>query len=69
MDSLGRTMKDYTAWFQFERQNIYRSRVRIACDGISLAHANARAWIKFMDTQEFKDGENGWVLKKLELKG
>ena len=69
MDSLGRTMENYHAWFQLERQDVYRSRVRIVCDGISLAHASARAWIKFMDMEEFKNGGGDWVLKKLELKG
>ena len=36
-------------------------------DGISDTHANARAWIKFMKTQFYKDAPDSWELESLEL--
>ena len=62
-DSLGQTMKNYHAWFQNKKQN---TAITIACDGISLAHANARAWIKFMKTQSYREDENNWHLEALD---
>ena len=44
MDSLGRKMKDYTAWFQNDEAS---KTFILTCDGISESHAEARAWLKF----------------------
>ena len=63
MDSLGRTMKNYHAWFQNEKQN---TAITIACDGISEPHAEARAWLKFMGTQSFREDEDNWELEALD---
>jgi len=63
MDSLGRTMENYHAWFQNEKAN---KAITIACDGISLTHANARAWIKFMGTQAWKEDKFSWRLETLD---
>ena len=53
-------MKNYHAWFQNEKQN---TAITIACDGISETHAEARAWIKFMGTQDFRDDKDNWELE------
>ena len=44
-------MKAYTAIFL----NTWGERYSMFADGISDTHANARAWIKFMKTQFYKD--------------
>ena len=56
------TMKPYTATF-FNRWN---ERYVMFADGISDTHANARAWIKFMKTQFFKDAPDAWELESLK---
>ena len=56
------TMKPYTATFH----NTWDESYVMFADGISYTHANARAWIKFIDTQWFKDAPNAWELKHLE---
>ena len=63
MDSLGRTMKNYHAWFQNKKQN---TAITIACDGVSEAHAEARGWLKFMGTQAFKEDKDNWELEALD---
>jgi len=66
MDSLGQTMKDYTAWFQNDEANTTHV---MAIDGISENHAQARAWIKFMQMQDFREDEDNWELETVELEG
>ena len=62
-DSLGRTMKNYHALFINDKTTI-----TLAIDGISETHAEARAWIKFMATQSFKEyDEDSWKLEALDL--
>jgi len=56
-------MKNYHAWFQNKKTN---TAITIACDGISLTHANARAWLKFMGTQAFRENEDNWELEALD---
>ena len=63
MDSLGQTMKNYHAWFQNKKQT---TAITIACDGISDGHAGARAWLKFMGTQAFKEDKDNWELEALD---
>ena len=55
-------MNNYYAHFTNKKTSIM-----IAADGISLTHANARAWIKFMKTQSYREDEDGWELEELEL--
>ena len=55
------TMKPYTATFY----NTWDESYVMFADGISYTHANARAWIKFMKTQFYKDAPNAWDLKHL----
>ena len=57
-----RFMDNYYAHFTNKKTSIM-----IAADGISLTHANARAWIKFMKTQSYREDEDGWELEELEL--
>ena len=59
-------MKNYHAWFQNEKQN---TAITVACDGISESHAEARAWLKFFDYEEFREDEDSWELETVELKG
>ena len=56
-------MKNYHAWFQNEQKS---RAITIACDGISETHAQARAWIKFMGTQAFREDEDNWELEALD---
>ena len=56
-------MTNYHAWFQNKQTN---TAITIACDSISLTHANARAWLKFMGTQAFREDEDGWELEALD---
>ena len=63
MDSLGRTMQNYHAWFQNKKQN---TAITVACDGISETHAQARAWLKFMGTQSFREDKDNWHLEALD---
>lgn len=63
MDSLGRKMKDYTAWFQNDEAS---TTILVACDGISKSHAQARAWIKFFGYEEFEKDEDNWELETVE---
>ena len=55
------TMKPYTATFENTWGEIYK----MSCDGVSDVHANARAWLKFMDTQWYRDAPRDWTLKKV----
>jgi len=64
MDSLGREMKRYTAWFQNDEAS---QTIIVECDGISENHAQARAWIKFMATQAFKEDKDNWELEAVEF--
>jgi len=57
------TMKAYTATFF----NSWNERYVMCADGISDTHANARAWIKFMKTQFYKDAPDSWELEELVL--
>jgi hypothetical protein len=67
-DSLGRRAKEYYAHFTNEKTRWTNgSSILIEVDGISLAHANARAWIKFMKTQSYRENEGGWELEELKL--
>jgi hypothetical protein len=59
-------MKNYTAWFQNDEAS---KTYLVACDGISESHAQARAWIKFFDYEEFREDEDSWELETVELKG
>ena len=54
-------MKPYTATFENTWGEIYK----MSCDGVSDVHANARAWLKFMDTQWYRDAPLEWKLKKV----
>jgi len=63
MDSLGRKMKNYTAWFQNDKRS---KTVLLKCDGISVPHAEARAWLKFFGHEEFKRDEGNWELETVE---
>jgi hypothetical protein len=56
-------MENYHAWFQNEKQN---TAITVAVDGISVPHAEARAWIKFMGTLAFKEDEDNWKLEALD---
>ena len=56
-------MKNYHAWFQNKKQN---ATITIACDGISTDHAQARAWLKFMGTQSYREDESNWELETLD---
>ena len=60
---MGIKMINYHAWFQNEQKS---RAITIACDGISESHAQARAWIKFMGTQAFREDEDGWELEALD---
>tara|TARA_Y100000310_G_scaffold306589_1_gene347871 strand:- start:1986 stop:2198 length:213 start_codon:yes stop_codon:yes gene_type:complete len=57
------TMKAYTATFL----NTWSERYVLYADGISDTHANARAWIKFMKTQFYKDAPDSWELEELVI--
>ena len=59
------TMKPYIATFAHTGK-LTRTETTVRCDGISDAHAQARAWIKHMGSLVYKSDENGWEL--LELK-
>ena len=55
-------MKNYHAWFTNDKTTI-----TLAVDGISETHAKARAWLKFMRTQTFKEhDEDSWKLEALD---
>ena len=56
-----RFMKNYIATFV----NRDGTEISLAADGMSLIHANARAWIKFMKTQSYREDEDGWELDEL----
>jgi len=66
------TMKPYIATFVHKgkrktgRISVIRTETTVRCDGISDGHAQARAWIKHMDSLVFKNDKDGWQL--LELK-
>ena len=60
---MGIKMKNYHAWFQNGKQN---TAITVACDGISETHATARAWLKFMGTQAFREDEDNWELEALD---
>ena len=60
---MGVKMKNYHAWFQNKKQN---TAITVACDGISIPHAEARAWLKFMRTQAFREDESNWELEALD---
>ena len=60
---MGIKMINYHAWFQNKKQN---TAITVACDGISETHAGARAWLKFMSTQAFKEDKDNWELEALD---
>ena len=57
-------MENYTAWFQNNEAN---QTILLKCDGISIPHAEARAWIKFFKYEAFKRDEGNWELEALDL--
>ena len=57
-------MKQYIARF-VGKNEFTRTETTIHVDGISDTHANARAWIKFMKTQLFKNDPDIWELVAL----
>ena len=63
MDSLGRTMRNYHAWFTNGEKT-----VSMNCDGISATHAKSRAWLKFMGTQLYKEHDS-WRLEEFAFVG
>ena len=64
-------MKQYIAMFVGKNQYT-RSETTIHVDGMNDTHANARAWIKFMHTQLYKNDPDIWelvVLRDADWKG
>ena len=57
-------MRSYIARF-VGKNKFTRSETTIHVDGINDTHANARAWIKFMRTQLYKNDPDIWELVAL----
>jgi|TARA_B100000959_G_scaffold284469_1_gene356198 hypothetical protein len=56
-------MLPYSATFRNEWDETYT----MFADGITDVHADARAWLKFMTTQWYRDAPDSWKLEKLQL--
>jgi hypothetical protein len=64
-------MKQYIARF-VGKNKFTRCETTIECDGINDTHANARAWIKFMRSQLYRNDPDIWelvVLRDANWKG